>query len=80
MPLIKNSSFESKPTVELDISDTFIDDNIFDPVRNKRTRLLSDGALSRVRVFDWQKRFPGGRDSVEADERDECQAQRPQMM
>ncbi|GFW37674.1 hypothetical protein TNCV_415601 [Trichonephila clavipes] len=37
----RNSSFESKPTVVQDISDTSTDESISNPVRNKRTRLLS---------------------------------------
>ncbi|GFW22897.1 hypothetical protein TNCV_2381121 [Trichonephila clavipes] len=37
----RNSSFESKATAALGISDTSTDDSILDPVRNKRSRLLS---------------------------------------
>ncbi|GFX19113.1 hypothetical protein TNCV_3012571 [Trichonephila clavipes] len=32
----RNSSFESEPTVVLDVSDTSTNDSIFDPVHNKR--------------------------------------------
>ncbi|GFT53211.1 histone-lysine N-methyltransferase SETMAR [Trichonephila clavipes] len=38
---IRNSSFESKTAVVLDIPDASTEDSIFDPVGNKRARLLS---------------------------------------
>ncbi|GFW67562.1 hypothetical protein TNCV_3392331 [Trichonephila clavipes] len=37
----QNSSFESKPTVVLDLPDISTDEGIFNPVRNKRAHLLS---------------------------------------
>ncbi|GFU80312.1 hypothetical protein TNCV_3520881 [Trichonephila clavipes] len=42
-PLIANEILllNQKPTVVLDLSDTSTDNSIFDPVRNKRARLLS---------------------------------------